>query len=87
MGHEFVSCQVLPPVEVFTGRGDYLEQMRLYFEVENLGPDSASQKRKIFVLYGLGGSGKTQLALKFAELYHDWYSLSIPLFFLNNANY
>ena len=55
--------------------------MRLYFEVEILQPDSASRKRKVFVLYGLGGSGKTQIALKFAELHRHWYSLLIPLLY------
>ncbi|KAK6528137.1 hypothetical protein TWF281_009388 [Arthrobotrys megalospora] len=50
----------------FTGRLDILEDMNrniLSFEDGN-GP-SKSQRR--FVLYGLGGSGKTQIALKFAE--------------------
>jgi tRNA A37 threonylcarbamoyladenosine biosynthesis protein TsaE len=30
-----------------------------------------SKERSVFVLYGLGGAGKTQLALKFVELHKD----------------
>ncbi|KAG8748554.1 hypothetical protein FRC10_003688 [Ceratobasidium sp. 414] len=32
-----------------------------------------SKERRVFVLYGLGGAGKTQLALRFAELHRDKY--------------
>ncbi|EKM82275.1 hypothetical protein AGABI1DRAFT_124759 [Agaricus bisporus var. burnettii JB137-S8] len=49
-----------PPVEFFKGREEILDKMRKYFE---LGGDS----RRVFVLHGLGGSGKTQIALKFVK--------------------
>ncbi|KAI9764687.1 MAG: hypothetical protein M1839_005787 [Geoglossum umbratile] len=50
---------------IFTGRGDtcrQLEQLCLPPEAPN---DSRAQKR--FVVYGMGGSGKTQVCLKFAQ--------------------
>ncbi|KAF8603736.1 FabD/lysophospholipase-like protein [Ceratobasidium sp. AG-I] len=54
-----------PPSRVFTGREDILEQMNNYFS------DSTPLKRHLFVLAGLGGAGKTQLALNFAHLHQD----------------
>jgi hypothetical protein len=45
---------------VFTGRHDILTQMREYFST-NPG------KRHVFVLHGLGGTGKSQISLKFIE--------------------
>ena len=49
-----------PPSRVFTGRQDILSQMHRYFSA-NLG------KRHVFVLHGLGGAGKSQIAFKFVE--------------------
>jgi len=49
-----------PPVTLFIGRKDILDKMRCYF-------NSGSAYQRIFVLYGLGGAGKSQLALKFIE--------------------
>ncbi|KAF8595353.1 FabD/lysophospholipase-like protein [Ceratobasidium sp. AG-I] len=54
-----------PPSRVFTGREDILEQMSNYFS------GSTPLKRHLFVLAGLGGAGKTQLAVNFAHLHHD----------------
>ena len=51
-----------PPVASFIGRDDILNKMRTYF-------DSDSTSQRIFVLYGLGGAGKSQLAFKFIEEY------------------
>ena len=48
------------PVASFIGRHDILNKMRRYFDTE-----SACQR--IFVLHGLGGAGKSQLAFKFIE--------------------
>ncbi|KAJ7937769.1 acyl transferase/acyl hydrolase/lysophospholipase [Mycena leptocephala] len=48
-----------PPVLSFTGRNDILQKMHSYFD---RGRGSAQH---IFVLHGLGGSGKSQLAFKF----------------------
>lgn len=37
-------------------------------------PQRQSSRQKIFVLYGLGGIGKTQLAVEFARLHHRRFS-------------
>jgi hypothetical protein len=60
------------PTSVFTGREDILAQLDNYFNVE--GP--AKQEQHIFVLYGLGGAGKTQIALKFVNQFYNWYDCS-----------
>ncbi|KAJ7460331.1 hypothetical protein FB451DRAFT_1371778 [Mycena latifolia] len=49
-----------PPTRIFHGRRVILDKMHQYF-TQSLG------KQDIFLLYGLGGSGKTQIALKFVE--------------------
>lgn len=54
-----------PPSRAFTGRGDILEKMHGYFF------DASPMKRHIFVLCGLGGAGKTQLALTFVEMHKE----------------
>ena len=46
---------------LFTGRDKYLQRLRDYFL------SSIEDKRKSFLLYGLGGIGKTQICLKFIE--------------------
>ena len=50
-----------PSVQTFIGRYDILAQMRECFA-------NGSRYQRIFVLYGLGGAGKTQIALKFVEM-------------------
>ncbi|KAF8218037.1 hypothetical protein K438DRAFT_1796213 [Mycena galopus ATCC 62051] len=57
-----------PPSGIFQGRQDILESMKEYFS-QDIG------KRHIYVLHGLGGSGKTQIALKFLEMANDHSSL------------
>ncbi|KAJ7614906.1 hypothetical protein FB45DRAFT_1008524 [Roridomyces roridus] len=49
-----------PASQIFQGRKEILDKMQQYFSQE-------PRKRGIFVLHGLGGSGKTQVALKFLE--------------------
>ncbi|KAJ7914784.1 putative kinesin [Mycena leptocephala] len=49
-----------PPSRNFLGRQIILDKMHQYFN-QNLG------KQHVHVLYGLGGAGKTQIALKFIE--------------------
>ncbi|KAF7371255.1 FabD/lysophospholipase-like protein [Mycena sanguinolenta] len=49
-----------PPSPAFYGRQTILDVMHQFFAQD-------VQKRKIYVLYGLGGVGKTQIALKFIE--------------------
>jgi len=46
------------PSRIFHGRQDILDQMSNYFKQDD-------GKQHVYLLYGLGGSGKTQLALKF----------------------
>ncbi|QRV94760.1 nephrocystin-3 protein [Ceratobasidium sp. AG-Ba] len=58
--------QCPPPSPLFVGREQQLSKMSQY-----LGGEAA--QRRIFVLHGLGGVGKTQLALKFVELYKNDY--------------
>lgn len=55
----------------FIGRDDICRELR-----DNCLPSedlSAPNPQKRFVLYGLGGSGKTQLALKFASDHRERY--------------
>ncbi|KAF7333616.1 FabD/lysophospholipase-like protein [Mycena sanguinolenta] len=59
-----------PPSQIFHGRQDILDSMHQFFA-----QDTGKQKR--YVLYGLGGAGKTQIALKFIE---DWTKFTDPLF-------
>ena len=55
----------LPPLStIFTGREDVLSKMRHYF---SLSTASGLSQQHIFVLYGMGGAGKTQIALKFVQ--------------------
>jgi hypothetical protein len=48
------------PVKSFIGRKEILDKMCKYF-------DSGDKSQRVFVLHGLGGSGKSQLAFKFLE--------------------
>lgn len=52
--------------ELFTGRDDYLQKMFNFF-----GPANTNKMRKIALLFGLGGVGKTQICLKFLEDHED----------------
>ncbi|KAJ7445478.1 hypothetical protein FB451DRAFT_1376172 [Mycena latifolia] len=53
--------KVCPPPSVhFTGRENILQQMMEYF-------NTSIGQRHIFLLHGLGGSGKSQIAFKFVE--------------------
>jgi hypothetical protein len=47
----------------FTGRKGDLTKLRTYFSAESDGP----LRRKSFLLYGMGGIGKTQICLRFVE--------------------
>ena len=51
-----------PPTYAFTGRHDIFTKMREYF-FNDFG------KQHVFVLYGLGGAGKSQIAFKFVNAY------------------
>lgn len=54
---------------IFTGRDDVIQKMFKGFLATNTEITLIKQKR--FVLYGLGGSGKTQACLKFAQDYRE----------------
>ncbi len=56
----------------FTGRQDILEKLDSFFpRRETVGP------RREFLLHGMGGVGKTDIALKFSEVFVDRY-VSFP---------
>ena len=48
---------------LFTGREDILERLKNHFVPQ----DEGDRCRKSFLLYGMGGIGKTQICLKFVE--------------------
>ena len=60
-----------PSSRLFTGREDVLGKLRHYFGQRN----RPSPKRQ-FLLCGMGGGGKTQIALKFVE---ECSHLSVPV--------
>src|ERR1700733_8564453 len=47
----------------FTGRRNYLTKLKDFFSAETYEP----LRRKSFLLYGMGGIGKTQICLRFTE--------------------
>ncbi|KAF7333600.1 FabD/lysophospholipase-like protein [Mycena sanguinolenta] len=59
-----------PPSQIFHGRQAILDSMHRFFAQE-------TGKQKRYVLYGLGGAGKTQIALKFIE---GWIKFTDQLF-------
>ncbi|KAM6503313.1 hypothetical protein JOM56_000256 [Amanita muscaria] len=54
-----------PPSTLFTGRDRYLQVLNNYFSRKR------DSERKKFLLYGMGGIGKTQICLKFIEQYGE----------------
>ncbi|KAJ7101783.1 hypothetical protein C8R44DRAFT_350391 [Mycena epipterygia] len=64
-----------PPSRIFHGRQTIIQQMHEYF-TQNTG------KQGIFVLHGLGGAGKTQIALKFTA---ESASRFTDMFFLDSS--
>ena len=48
----------------FTGRTDVLAKLKEHFTAESI--DNV-RRRKFFLLYGMGGIGKTQICLRFVE--------------------
>lgn len=59
----------IPRTSAFVGRESYLDVI-----MQHLSPPSAAQRRRICVLHGLGGMGKTQLAIEYARLHKNEYS-------------
>ena len=54
---------------LFTGRQDILDRLENFFKARS----SDRHHRREFLLHGLGGAGKSQLMLRFAEIYQDRY--------------
>jgi hypothetical protein len=61
----------------FTGRKVYLDKLEAYFSPRPAGGKS----RRRYVLYGMGGAGKTQICLKFIEDYSHLYVVTFSLEF------
>ncbi|KAF8990417.1 hypothetical protein BDQ17DRAFT_1371921 [Cyathus striatus] len=55
--------------EMFTGQEQYLEALKKHFKSDNL----TNPSRKYFLLYGMGGIGKTQICLKFKDDSEDYF--------------
>jgi Holliday junction resolvasome RuvABC ATP-dependent DNA helicase subunit len=53
------------PSPIFTGRETILHRLDVFFAAR----PSHSSPRREYLLYGLGGAGKSQIALKFAQEY------------------
>jgi Cdc6-like AAA superfamily ATPase len=53
--------------QLFKGRQSSLERMSEYFSERGDG----SHPRREFLLYGVGGCGKTQIALKFVDDFEE----------------
>ena len=51
------------PSNRFTGQAKVIAKLKRHFSNTN---DSA-ERRKFFLLYGMGGIGKTQICLRFVE--------------------
>jgi len=72
-GNRTMSDGVIPlmpnPSNRFTGRTEVIAKLERHFSNTD---DSAQKKRKFFLLYGMGGIGKTQICLKFVEGMSDW---------------
>jgi hypothetical protein len=58
-----------PPTRRFIGRVDILLQLEEYFFPGQA--STAKEEQHIFVLYGLGGAGKTQIALTFIDKFYQ----------------
>ncbi|KAF2157725.1 hypothetical protein K461DRAFT_326006 [Myriangium duriaei CBS 260.36] len=63
------SLSGVPIAKKFIGRQNELQRMS-----EALLPNAGNTRRKVFVLRGLGGIGKTQLAVEFARKHRDAFS-------------
>ena len=70
-GNQLVLINPPLPTELFSGREKDLKQMEESFDFSKTSMELKKQCR--FVLYGVGGIGKTQLALKFIDQNEDKY--------------
>ena len=56
------------PSTRFTGRTEVIAKLKSHFFIDT---NDVVQKRKLFLLYGMGGIGKTQICLKFVQEMSD----------------
>ena len=72
-GNRTISDGVIPlvpnPSNRFTGRMEVIAKLKNHFSTNTSDP---AEKRKIFLLHGMGGIGKTQICLKFVEEMSEW---------------
>ena len=72
-GDRLISDAVIPivpnPSTRFTGRAEIIAKLKEHFSINS---NDGVQKRKYFLLHGMGGIGKTQICLKFIEEMSDW---------------
>lgn len=71
-----IPCFVIAPHKEnshFVGRGDILDEIHAALAPD----DSPSSKQRTFALTGLGGMGKTQIALKYAFKYRNIYPVTL----------
>ena len=73
-GSRTTSHGVIPlmpnPSTRFTGRAEVIAKLKRHFFTNT---KVVALKRKFFLLYGMGGIGKTQICLKFVEeMYDRW---------------
>ena len=71
-GDKAISDAVMPLVPNvstrFTGRTEIIGKLKEHFSTNS---NNGVQKRKYFLLHGMGGIGKTQICLKFIEEMSD----------------
>jgi hypothetical protein len=65
----------VPSIHHFEGRKTYLQRL-----ADTLLPESDPDKRKLEIISGLGGIGKTQLAVQFVKSHEDKFS---SIFFID----
>ena len=76
-GNQLVLINPPLPTEIFSGREKDLKQMEESFELPKTSMELKKQRR--FILYGVGGIGKTQLALKFIDQNEDRYVILMSI--------
>ena len=71
-GNRTMSDGVIPlmpnPSIRFTGRTEVIAKLKRHFFTST---NDTVQRRRFFLLYGMGGIGKTQICLKFVEEMDD----------------
>jgi hypothetical protein len=68
--HDLSVFQAMPRLTtMFTGRKDILERLARFLDPTK--PSVILKTQRVFVLYGLGGGGKTQIMAKFVIEFGD----------------